>query len=58
MQPSASRLHNMVAHHQFEGITVHDEEKSLQFSPAHGAGENVLAALIRRVDRIDPSYRR
>jgi hypothetical protein len=30
---------------------------SLQFSPAHGAGENVLTALIRRVDRIDASYR-
>jgi hypothetical protein len=29
---------------------------SLQFSPVHGAGENILAALIRRVDRIDTSY--
>ncbi len=30
---------------------------SLQCSPAHGAGENVLAALIRRVAHIDASYR-
>jgi len=30
---------------------------SLQFSPAHCTGENVLAALIRRVHRIDASYR-
>lgn len=121
----SAQLHGMVAYHDFEGITVHDEEKprllksmgdrrllilrnhgllahgtslahafvllwtlnraceiqcvtdsmcgqtipidpaitarstrdALQFSPAHGAGENVLAALIRRVDRIDPSYK-
>jgi len=121
----SAQLHNMVAYHPFEGITIHDEEKSrllssmgnkrllilrnhgllshgttlahafallwtlnraceiqvvthsmhgntlpisdeivkgttrdsLQFSPAHGAGENVLAALIRRVDRTDASYR-
>jgi len=121
----SAQLHNMVAYHSFEGITVHDEEKSrllssmgdkrllilrnhgllshgatlahafvllltlnraceiqvvthsmrgntipisneivkgatrdsLRFSPTHGAGENVLAALIRSVDRIDPSYR-
>ena len=122
----AAQLYGMVAYHPFEGITVHNEEKSrllasmgdkrllilrnhgllshgatlahafallwtlnraceiqvvthsmqgntlpisehivkgatrdaLQFSPAHGAGENILAALIRRVDRIDASYRR
>jgi ribulose-5-phosphate 4-epimerase/fuculose-1-phosphate aldolase len=30
---------------------------SLQFDPRHGAGEDVLNALLRRVDRIDPSYR-
>ncbi|BFG73567.1 class II aldolase/adducin family protein [Paraburkholderia terrae] len=30
---------------------------SLQFDPRHGAGEGVLNALLRQVDRIDPSYR-
>ncbi|NIE67988.1 class II aldolase/adducin family protein [Burkholderia sp. Ax-1719] len=121
----SAQLHGMVAYHDFEGITVHDEEKprllasmgdkrllilrshgllahgvslahafallwtlnraceiqvvtdsmrgqaiqidpaiterstrdALQFSPAHGAGDNILAALIRRVDRQDPSYK-
>ena len=121
----AAQLHDMVAYHDFEGVTVHDDEKarilksmgdkrllilrnhgllshgvslahafallwtlnraceiqvvtesmrgnpipvdpeimalarrdSLQFSPAHGAGENVLAALIRRAGRRDPSYK-
>lgn len=121
----SAQLHGMVAYHDFEGVTVHDDEKarilksmgdkrllilrnhgllshgvslahafallwtlnraceiqvvtdsmrgspipvapeimarakrdSLQFSPAHGAGENVLAALIRRVERRDPSYK-
>jgi len=121
----SAQLHDMVAYHAFEGITVHDDEKdrllksmgdkrllilrnhgllshgvtlahafallwtlnracevqlatesmrgnviqippavaagatrdALQFSPEHGAGENILAALIRRVDRRDPSYK-
>jgi ribulose-5-phosphate 4-epimerase/fuculose-1-phosphate aldolase len=121
----SAQLHDIVAYHDFEGITVHDDEKarilksmgdkrllilrnhgllshgvslahafallwtlnraceiqmvtdsmrgnpipvapeimararrdSLQFSPKHGAGENVLAALIRRVERLDPSYK-
>ncbi|MCX4165212.1 MULTISPECIES: class II aldolase/adducin family protein [Paraburkholderia] len=30
---------------------------SLQFDPRHGAGRDVLDALLRQVDRIDPSYR-
>jgi ribulose-5-phosphate 4-epimerase/fuculose-1-phosphate aldolase len=30
---------------------------ALQFDPAHGAGQDVFAALVRQVDRIDPSYR-
>ncbi|SDI32337.1 Ribulose-5-phosphate 4-epimerase/Fuculose-1-phosphate aldolase [Paraburkholderia steynii] len=30
---------------------------SLQFDPRHGAGEDVLNALLRQVDRINPSYR-
>jgi ribulose-5-phosphate 4-epimerase/fuculose-1-phosphate aldolase len=121
----SAQLHDMVAYHDFEGITVHDEEKArilksmgdrrllilrnhgllahgvslahafallwtlnracevqvltdsmrgkplaidpaitaqatrdaLQFSPEHGGGENVLAALIRRAERLDPSYK-
>jgi ribulose-5-phosphate 4-epimerase/fuculose-1-phosphate aldolase len=121
----SAQLHDMVAYHDFEGITVHDDEKSrilqsmgnkrllilrnhgllahgaslahafallwtlnracevqvitdslrgnpipidaaitaratrdsLQLSPEHGAGENVLAALIRRVERLDPTYK-
>ncbi|MCG1042128.1 class II aldolase/adducin family protein [Mycetohabitans sp. B8] len=121
----AAQLHDMVAYHTFEGITVHADEQqrllaslsdkrllilrnhgllshgrtlahafvllwtlnraceiqvltesmrgdvlpicaqvtkrstrdALQFSPDTGAGEDVLAALIRRVERIDPSYK-
>lgn len=121
----AAQLHDMVAYHPFEGITVHADEQqrllaslsdkrllilrnhgllshgrtlahafvllwtlnraceiqvltesmrgdvlpicaqvtarctrdALQFSPDTGAGEDVLAALIRRVERIDPSYK-
>jgi ribulose-5-phosphate 4-epimerase/fuculose-1-phosphate aldolase len=30
---------------------------ALQFDPRYGGGEDVFAALIRQVDRIDPSYR-
>ncbi len=30
---------------------------ALQFSPEHGAGQDVFNALVRQVDRIDPSYR-
>jgi hypothetical protein len=33
-------------------------QDSLPCPPAYGAGENVLAALIRRADHIDASYRR
>jgi len=121
----AAQLHDMVAYHDFEGITVHADEgarilasmgdkrllilrnhgllshgstlahafallwtlnraceiqlatgsmagttipiaaevsaratrDSLQFDPAHGAGQNVLDALLRKVDRLDPSYK-
>ena len=31
---------------------------ALQFAPAFGAGRDVLAALTRTIDRIDPSYKR
>ncbi len=30
---------------------------SLQFDPAYGAGQDVLDALLRQVDKIDPSYK-
>jgi hypothetical protein len=30
---------------------------ALQFDPAHGAGQYVLDALLRQVDRIDSSYK-
>ncbi|MFT4267308.1 MAG: class II aldolase/adducin family protein [Xenophilus sp.] len=30
---------------------------ALQFNPNHGAGQDVFDALMRQVDRIDPSYR-
>ena len=121
----AAQLHEMVAYHDFEGITVHADEgarilssmgdkrllilrnhgllshgstlahafallwtlnraceiqlathsmagatipipavisaratrDSLQFDPAHGAGQTVLDALLRKIDRLDPSYK-
>lgn len=40
-----------------EAIAAKCTRDSLQFSPAHGAGQDVLDALIRQVDRLDPSYR-
>jgi ribulose-5-phosphate 4-epimerase/fuculose-1-phosphate aldolase len=30
---------------------------ALQFDPRYGAGQDVLDALLREADRIDPSYR-
>jgi len=119
-----AQLHDMVAYHDFEGITIHPEEgprllrsigrrqavilrnhgllawgqtlpqtfailwtlqraceiqlatfsmgaaipvpeevarrctrDALQFSPAHGAGQDMFAALVRQVDRIDDGYK-
>ncbi len=122
-----AQLHNMVAYHDFEGITIHAEEgprllksmgnrqavilrnhgllawgetlpqtfailwtlqraceiqlatfsmggpqnaipvpeeiaarctrDALQFSPEHGAGQDMFAALVRQVDRLDAGYR-
>ncbi|MHB9839048.1 class II aldolase/adducin family protein [Paraburkholderia terrae] len=37
-------------------IAARCSRDSLQFDPRHGAGEDVLNALLRQVDRIDPSY--
>lgn len=31
---------------------------ALQFNPRHGSGRDVYAALVRQVERLDPSYRR
>ncbi|MDQ0042843.1 class II aldolase/adducin family protein [Variovorax boronicumulans] len=40
-----------------EEIAERCTRDALQFSPAHGAGQDVFNALVRQVDRIDPSYR-
>ncbi|GLS14592.1 class II aldolase/adducin family protein [Hydrogenophaga electricum] len=40
-----------------EVIQIKASADALQFDPAHGAGRDVFAALMRQVDRIDPSYR-
>jgi ribulose-5-phosphate 4-epimerase/fuculose-1-phosphate aldolase len=120
----SAQLHDMVAYHDFEGITIHADEAprllrsigtkpavilrnhgllawgqtlpqtfailwtlqraceiqlatlsmgqpipvppqiaarctrdALQFNPHHGAGQDVFDALVRQVDRIDPSYK-
>ena len=39
------------------GIQQRATRDSLQFSDAFGAGEDVFAALVREIDRIDPSYK-
>ncbi len=38
-------------------IAARSTRDALQFDPRRGAGEDVLRALLRQVDRIDPSYR-
>ena len=40
-----------------EDIAQRCTRDALQFSPEHGAGQDVFDALVRQVDRIDPSYR-
>ena len=40
-----------------EAIQRQASADALQFDPRHGGGQDVFAALIRQVDRIDPSYR-
>lgn len=40
-----------------EDIAQRCTRDALQFSPEHGAGQDVFNALVRQVDRIDPSYR-
>lgn len=38
-------------------VTARCTRDALQFDPANGAGQDVLDALLRQVDRIDPSYK-
>ena len=40
-----------------EAIAAKCTRDSLQFDPRHGAGQDVFDALVRQVDRIDPSYK-
>jgi len=40
-----------------EEIAQRCTRDALQFSPEHGAGQDVFNALVRQVDRIDTSYR-
>ena len=40
-----------------EAIAAKCTRDALQFNPNHGAGQDVLDALIRQVDRIDSSYK-
>ncbi|MFM9928066.1 class II aldolase/adducin family protein [Variovorax sp. H27-G14] len=40
-----------------EEIAQRCTRDALQFSPEHGAGQDVFNALVRQVDRIDPTYR-
>jgi ribulose-5-phosphate 4-epimerase/fuculose-1-phosphate aldolase len=40
-----------------EAVRRKCSDDALQFDPKHGGGRDVFAALVRQVDRIDPSYR-
>ena len=40
-----------------EEIAQRCTRDALQFSPEHGAGQDVFDALVRQVDRIDASYK-
>jgi ribulose-5-phosphate 4-epimerase/fuculose-1-phosphate aldolase len=40
-----------------EDIAIRSTKASLQFDPRYGAGQDVLDALLRQVDKIDPSYK-
>ncbi|MEQ5841330.1 class II aldolase/adducin family protein [Paraburkholderia acidicola] len=40
-----------------EDIAILSTSASLQFDPRYGAGQDVLDALLRQVDKVDPSYR-
>lgn len=38
-------------------VSMRCTRDALQFDPRHGAGQDVLDAMLRQVDRIDPSYK-
>ncbi|SDG48177.1 class II aldolase/adducin family protein [Paraburkholderia phenazinium] len=40
-----------------DDISARCTRDSLQFDPRHGAGQDVLDALLRQVERVDPSYK-
>ena len=40
-----------------EAIAAKCTRDALQFDPRHGAGQDVFDALVRQVDRLDPSYK-
>jgi ribulose-5-phosphate 4-epimerase/fuculose-1-phosphate aldolase len=40
-----------------DDIAARSTRDALQFDPRHGAGADVLRALLRQADRIDPSYK-
>jgi len=40
----------------FDAIARRCTADALQFHPNHGAGQDMFDALVRQVDRIDPSY--
>jgi hypothetical protein len=41
-----------------EAIAARCTHDALQFNPSLGAGEDVFEAMVRRMDVIDPSWRR
>jgi ribulose-5-phosphate 4-epimerase/fuculose-1-phosphate aldolase len=45
------------ARHISDDVAARCTRDALQFDPRYGAGEDVLGALLRQVDRIDPSYK-
>ena len=40
-----------------DDVARRSSRDALQFDPRHGAGQNVFDALVRKIDRIDTSYR-
>ncbi|CAB3754064.1 class II aldolase/adducin family protein [Paraburkholderia solisilvae] len=40
-----------------DDIAARSTRDAPQYDPRHGAGEDVLGALLRQIDRLDPSYR-
>ena len=40
-----------------EDIAAKCTRDALQFDPQHGGGRDVFDALVRQIDRVDPSYK-